>query len=118
MKSPPATLKPATHLSHVLAWRGTEDRTNFAYAQDATITWDAKSGWWTFNSYLNGEKARTALIHKGDLVWKADCTANYFLAVNSGNTLAFIRRNPSKGEFLRWNGNALVPTTSQELLAQ
>ncbi len=110
-------IKPATHLSHVLAWRGTPDRTNFAYAQEATITWDARPpGCWFFNSYLNGEKARFSPIAKGDFIWKAACTANYFLAVNASNTREHMRRHSEDGEFSRWDGEKLVPSSLKEFL--
>jgi len=110
-------LKPATHLSHVLAWRGTPDRFNFGYAQGATITWSAVKGVWEFNSYLNGEKARVSYIEKGDFVWEANTPPNYFKVVNASNTIGHMRSLYAEdGKVSKWDGEKLVPSTLAELL--
>lgn len=101
-------LKPATHLSFALAWRGTKDHTNFAYAQSATITWSEQLATWVLSSFLNGNKARSATINKGDIIWQAASEHLYFKLVNSGDTVKAVRDTDPAGTWSIWDGDRLV----------
>lgn len=109
-------LKTETHISFALAWRGSKDHTNFAYAQSAIISWSKQLSAWVLTSFLNGSKARSALINKGDFVWQAANEPIYFKLVNSGDTVAFIRESNPSGTWSVWDGERLVRVANPSIL--
>lgn len=115
-KQSSTTLKPATQLSFTLAWRGSKGHANFAYAQSATITWSSQMSEWVLSSFLNGNKARSATINKGDIVWQAASERLYFKLVNSGDTVKAVRETNPEGTWSVWDGSRLVQTPDPVIL--
>lgn len=109
------TLKPATHLSLILAWRQ-GSLVNFAYAQEADIVWSEKLDTWVLNSYLNGERARTTTIVAGDIVWVAPSKAAYLQAVNSGDTVKTLSSGEPYGTWKVFKSNGTVVDSTRDKL--